>query len=481
MNQSPENLKLPSTARRRDPRLDFFRGIGMFIIFMAHMPGNWFTLYIPARFGFSDATEIFVFCSGMASAIAFGKIFSDTSWLMGLVRIVYRMWQVYWAHIGLFFATLLLVIFQTQIAATGALCEYNPERFCTGNGSEPWNYIGRLNIIHIFEPTNGIDGVAGTTQTENFFGIMTLTWVPNLFDILPMYIVVLAMIPVVMGIKMLSNKWFALGFIALVWLIAQDGVGQLFGFSQGLNLPAEPWSNRTWFFNPFGWQLVFFTGFAFMMGWLPKPPVKVWLVVLAAVIVLIYVPFSFWGIYRNVDNIVLTQEAARGLFGVENLGSLLLDHSRLKQEGLEPFTIFQVARENYWEFMEKSDVGILRYLHFLLLAYIFWSLAGEGGRNLDFKGALGRNFVKVVHKVGQQSLAVFLASIVLSRFGGFILDIIGKSWSKMILVNGSGILVLIGVAYLVGWLKKTPWKPAKKEPAPEPVTVTNDMQNVLKN
>ncbi|MEM7215288.1 MAG: OpgC domain-containing protein [Pseudomonadota bacterium] len=470
MNQNPNNLSLPATARKRDPRLDFFRGIGMFIIFMAHLPGNWFTLYIPARFGLSDATEIFVFCSGMASAIAFGKIFSDMSWLMGAIRIVHRMWQVYWAHIGLFFATLLLMIIQTDIAATGALCEYNAKRFCTTEGSEPWNYIGRLNIIHIFQSTNGSGDVAGTTAAQNFAGIMTLTWIPNLFDILPMYIVVLAMVPIVMGLKMLTNKWFAMGLIVLVWLAAQDWVAYLAGFEQGINLPAEPWSNRTWFFNPFGWQLVFFTGFAFMMGWLPKPPVKLSLVLTAAFIVLFIVPFSFWGIYRDADNFILSQEAARSLFGVDSLEALLLDHSRLKQTGLEPFTIFQVVRENYWDFMEKTDVGIFRYLHFLFLAYVFWSLAGEGGKNLDFQGVIGKNFVKVVHKVGQQSLAVFLASIVLSRFCGFILDIIGKSWTKMFLVNGAGLLVLIGVAYLVAWLKKTPWKPKANPPGSQPVS-----------
>ena len=33
-----------------------------------------------------------------------------------------------------------------------------------------------------------------------------------------------------------------------------------------MGLPAEPWSDRVWFFNPFGWQLVFFTGFALMAG-----------------------------------------------------------------------------------------------------------------------------------------------------------------------------------------------------------------------
>ena len=473
--------------RKRDPRLDFFRGIGMFIIFMAHMPGNWFTLYIPARFGFSDATEIFVFCSGMASAIAFGKLFETTGWLMGALRIIYRVWQVYWAHIGLFFATMLLVVFQTQIAATGALCEYNAQRFCLE--PEPWDYVGRLNIIHLFQSTNGIDGVAATTASQNFAGLMTLTWVPNLFDILPMYIVILALIPIVMGIKKLTNQFVALGFIVFLWLMAQDGVAAILGLDTvfghylgikpgGINFPAEPWSERGWFFNPFGWQLVFFTGFAFMMGWLPKPPIKPTLVIVSALIVLFYVPFSFWGIYNQTDNVVIGQEAARSLFGVETLSELIREPFYEKYKDLEPFSIFQVARINFWEFMEKSDVGILRYMHFLFLAYVFWALAGEGGKNLDFKGVVGQTFVKVVHKVGQQSLAVFLTSIVLSRFCGFILDIIGKSWPKMILVNGSGILFLIAVAYFVGWIKKTPWK-SKPNPKVEKTEVIDDIRPVL--
>ena len=63
-------------ARRpRDPRLDLFRGLAMFIIFVAHVPFNPWNNWIPAAFGPSDATELFVFCSGMASALAFGALF----------------------------------------------------------------------------------------------------------------------------------------------------------------------------------------------------------------------------------------------------------------------------------------------------------------------------------------------------------------------------------------------------------------------
>ena len=119
--------------------------------------------------------------------------------------------------------------------------------------------------------------------------------------------------------------------------------------------------------------------------------------------------------------------------------------------------------------MAKTDFGILRYIHFLALAYVFWVLAGDGGKNLDFKGIVGTTFVKVVHKVGQQSLATFMAGIVFSRFAGFVLDIFGKSWPKMILVNLAGMAAMVAVAYLVSWLKKTPWKPAKTNTAHEAV------------
>ncbi|MFZ8258145.1 OpgC domain-containing protein, partial [Staphylococcus aureus] len=78
------------TSRSRDERLDFFRGITMFIIFIAHMPGNSWNGFIPARFGFSSGAELFVFCSGVASAIAFGGTFTRHGLLIGTARICYR-------------------------------------------------------------------------------------------------------------------------------------------------------------------------------------------------------------------------------------------------------------------------------------------------------------------------------------------------------------------------------------------------------
>ncbi|MEO0389578.1 MAG: OpgC domain-containing protein [Pseudomonadota bacterium] len=395
-------------TRVRDIRLDFFRGIAMFIILFAHTPGNFLTSWIPARFGFSDATEIFVFCSGMASAIAFGATFDRAGLALGSARVAFRIWQVYWAHIGLFFATAALLVFLTDLDATTR------------------NYWGQMNLWMLFV-THSED----LWQNPNIlFSFMTLQWVPNLFDILPMYMVILALMPVIM---LLARVHFGVvvAFSALLWLMGQRAWMEALGLPY-LNFTAEPWVGsddwqRRWFLNPFGWQLVFFTGFAFMRGWLPKPPVNALLFGAALLIVLANIPLS------NI--------------GVREFG-------------------FDWARE--WrienrQLISKTDFGILRYVQFLALAYVMWVLAGDKGDRLRAgAGALGRlwdGVLRIVLKVGQQSLAVFVVSIFVARFNGFAMDMLGRDVVTSLAVNGFGCGCLILTAYLAGWFKSVPWKP----------------------
>ncbi|MEM6761134.1 MAG: OpgC domain-containing protein [Pseudomonadota bacterium] len=378
-----------SGTRLRDPRLDFFRGIVMFIILIAHTPGNWFTLWIPARFGFSDATEVFVFCSGMASAIAFGAVFRNQGLLMGSARVLFRCWQVYWAHIGLF------------VAIAGTMVVLN------NTGAFERDYVGQLNLYPFFN-----------NAAENLVGLLTLTYVPNYFDILPMYLVVLAMMPLVVAAHQ-AHPALALGLIAAVWFGAQI---------DALSLPAEPWSAREWFFNPFGWQLVFFTGFAFMSGWIPAPPRHKLLVVLAAVIVIVVIPLAYYRITRQLPEV-------------------------------------REWRTEYRYLIAKTDFGILRYLHFLALAYLCWIAVGEAGKRIlppqtgGVLAELWRRMLAVIMKVGQQSLAVFITSMFLARLLGVALDVLGRnSLFNQLLVNLTGFAILIAVAYGVGWFKSQPWR-----------------------
>lgn len=397
----------PSTAaptqaapavRQRDVRLDFFRGIAMFIILFAHTPGNFFTSWIPARWGFSDATEIFVFCSGMASAIAFGRAYDSVGWRLGTARVGFRIWQVYWAHIGLFFAiaTLLAAIDMT--------------------GSYDKVYIGSLNLWKFFADPG-----------PQLVGLMTLTYVPNYFDILPMYMVVLAMMPVVMALSRVHLGLVAF-FVVGVWFFAQRDLLAVIGFENlHLGLSAEPWSDRKWFFNPFGWQLIFFSGFAFMRGWLPKPPVTSMLIGLALALVLINIPLSNIGV-REFE----------------------LDWARDWRRA-----------NDVW--IAKSDFGLLRYVHFMALAYLCWVAAGDKGARLLASGTsvaarIWDKSLAMILKVGQQSLAVFITSMFTARVSGFVMDNIGRDTGTVIAVNLAGMGLLVLTAYGAGWFKSQPWR-----------------------
>jgi hypothetical protein len=393
---------VPATATRpRDPRLDFFRGVGMFIILIAHITNNPWTLWIPARFGFSDATEMFVFCSGMASALAFGAVFARAGWLMGTLQIAFRVWQVYWVHLGVFFVTLALML---ALNATQWF---------------PRDEVRALNLYHFLNDTG-----------PNLLGLMTLTYVPNYFDILPMYLVILALIPVMVALARADVR-LAVLFSLVLW-----GAG-----TAGLNLPAELWfangSGRTWFFNPFAWQLVFFTGFALMAGWLPAPPVRPWLVGLAVAVVVLSVPFAW---YKVID--------------------------------ASPFV--QAWRQEWAVLFDKSAFGILRYVHFLALAYLAWVAAGPGGARLRRDGVAGA-VIAVVSQVGQQSLAVFAASMVLARVLGAVLHLTGGGPLAALAVNLTGFALIVGVARGAAFFKARPWKTAtpraqeRCEPLPDGV------------
>src|SRR6267142_2306629 len=86
----------------------------MFIIYIAHCRGNLLWHYIPARFGLSDAADMFVFLSGMAASIAFGGTFMRQGLLMGSARIVHRCWQLLIAHLGLFFTVAMVAVAGTR-------------------------------------------------------------------------------------------------------------------------------------------------------------------------------------------------------------------------------------------------------------------------------------------------------------------------------------------------------------------------------
>jgi len=283
----------PPVKKERDVRLDFFRGLTMFIIFVAHGPDNPWNNWIPARFGFSSGAELFVFCSGFASSIAFGAIFLRRGIFLGTMRIAYRCWQVYWAHICVFLATIALVIIAHSLWPNG------------GFQDEPFGEL-------FSDPMRGL------------LGMLTLSYLPAYLDILPMYLVILAMIPFIMILRRLHP---ALPFL----FVAASYLSTWF---LGVKLVGNPWTGFGWFFNPFAWQLIFFCGFFFGSGWIKPPPFgNRPLVIICLAFLVVSVPVNFWGF---IDNVWFFADIHMWLLADE----------------------------------EKSNLHILRVIHFLALGYI---------------------------------------------------------------------------------------------------------------
>jgi hypothetical protein len=200
----------------RDVRLDFFRGIGLWMIFLDHIPHDvvgWLTL---RNYGFSDAAEFFVFISGYLVGFIYVPIVKDGMFMAALKRLWTRAAQMYVAHIMLF------LIFTAQIARTVRRFD-NPM------------YEDEFNVHNFLQHPDILIGQA-----------LTLRYKPVNLDVLPLFITLVAAAPfIVWGLVRRPN----LTLLASVLLYIPS---RIFDW----NIASYP-PGTTWYFNPFCWQLLF--------------------------------------------------------------------------------------------------------------------------------------------------------------------------------------------------------------------------------
>ncbi len=211
-----------AAKRPRDLRLDFFRGLALWFIFLDHIPDNVVSWVTVRNYGFSDATEIFVFISGYAAVIAYGGVLAERGAVVAVARVVRRVWQLYVAHLLLFLA------FTVQIAWVSLR---------TGRQS----YLESMDLLGL------VDDPART-----LIETALLKFRPVNLDVLPFYIVVLASFAVALPLVR-RWPWRVLAASAFLYLLARR-----FDW----NLPGYP-DGKAWYFDPLTWQLVFYIGAAF--------------------------------------------------------------------------------------------------------------------------------------------------------------------------------------------------------------------------
>jgi hypothetical protein len=210
------NATLPEKGR--DLRLDLFRGIANWAIFLDHIPDNVVNWITTRNWGFSDAADLFVFISGYTASFVYARMMIERGFIVGATRLFKRVWQLYVAHIVLF------VIYIVAIAFLAV-------RF------------GDSEIINEFNVAGLIDHATDTLGQG-----LLLKFKPVNLDVLPLYIVLMGFFPPVLWMMLRQPNLTMLASIAL-WLVAR-----YFGW----NFRAYP--AGTWYFDPYAWQVLFLFG-----------------------------------------------------------------------------------------------------------------------------------------------------------------------------------------------------------------------------
>ncbi|MET4215257.1 hypothetical protein ABIB00_000441 [Bradyrhizobium sp. LB14.3] len=373
-------ISLPAIGER-ELRLDLFRGLALWLIFIDHLPPSLLTWFTIRNYGFSDATEIFIFISGYTAAFVYGRAMLESGVVVATARILRRVWQIYVAHVFLF------TIFLAEISYVATRFE-NPL------------YTEEMGIMDFLKQPD-----------VTIVQALLLRFRPVNMDVLPLYIVLMLALPLILWLM----KWrpdVTLGLSVLLYAVTWE---------YDLYLSAYP--NGFWAFNPFAWQLLFVFGAwcalggARRMSRILASRVTMW-------ISIAYLAAAFY--------VTLT-------WYVPQLSQFM---PKLLEQWMYP--------------IDKADLDVLRFTHFLALAAITVRVLPR-----DWPGLKSR-WLRPLILCGSHSLEIFCLGVFLAFAGHFILAEVAGGPALHALISLSGILIMWAMAWVISWYKRVADKSGSK-------------------
>jgi len=375
-----------SVPSRRDHRVDFLRGLALAIIFINHVPNNFYERWTPKNFGFSDAAEVFVMLAGFASAYAYFARFERGE--------VWDAVRKAWRRAGVLYVSHVV----TTVAAVALFCA----------ASLYFMDPGYLDDTIVFMDIKLLmdDPVRG------FIGLITLGHQLGYFNILPMYMALLLMLPAVMVVARFSLSLLLAVSVTLWFVTALIPI----------DVPNYPMPGG-WFFNPFAWQLLFVIGF--ILGQrqreekaMPFSRVLYGLCVIYLLLAYWWVPFDWLINFSGVD-----------------------------------------LPGRIWGF-EKGFVAWPRLLHVLALGYVV------------MMSPLGRLMHRIprtqfLTAMGRHSLPVFCAGSLLSMTGAIVRHEWGGSFAHDTIIIATGLALMGLLATFLDGRQPSPPRPLT---VPKPAT-----------
>jgi hypothetical protein len=361
---------IPLVRPGRDLRVDFFRGLALWMIFVNHTPGNVLGHFTLRKLSLADATEAFVLLAGFAAGIAYGRLLEREGWLRAVARVVQRIGTLYVAHIFLF------VVFTAQVGYSAAALDqvaYLDEMALDPFSQEPYRAL---------------------------LEALLLRYQPAFLDVLPLYIVILALFAA------------ALPLIRHPTAMVAASVA-LYVTTRALNLQPPTWTGDHWFFNPFAWQILFVAG--------------IWIGRADAETLRRRFPWNRWVaaalIVAMVANALAINLFWRGAVMGVSLPEWLFD---------------------WYAGIDKASLHPARLINMLALVWLAAWLVPAGARWLN--GRMAGLFVLM----GQQGLPVFCAGIFLSFLGRVAIEF-SDGWWVQAAVNALGLAALIGIGAVAAW------------------------------
>jgi hypothetical protein len=201
-------------AWTRTSAVDFFRGLGLWMVFIDHMDPNIWSYLTLWRFGFSDFAEMFVYLSGFIGIGSYQRLLEAGSTGGILKKLLRRMGRLYIAHILSFGTSMILL----GIFAQRGL---------------------RLNGDALY--------VWMQDPARYALQALTLTYAPSVFSLLPLYICIAPILLLaVIGLRRAPRLTFSVSFG--LWLASQIPF-----LDSRLTMPA-------WVLHPVAWQFLFVLG-----------------------------------------------------------------------------------------------------------------------------------------------------------------------------------------------------------------------------
>lgn len=204
----------------REPNeIDFWRGFALVTIFLNHIPGNFFERFTYRNVSLSDSAELFVFLAGWSLRLQTNRTAALSLFAL-IQRFAGRALQVYFAQ---------LVITEMAVALLAAASLYYDAPFLLD-----WH-----NAAAVFHQ-----------PVEAHIGLILLTHQLGYFNILPLYVVLVAGAPFI-AVCARYAIWLLLPLSASLYVVT---------LAKAINLPSWPEAG-TWFLDPLAWQFIYLLGF----------------------------------------------------------------------------------------------------------------------------------------------------------------------------------------------------------------------------